>query len=113
MEVGPGRHIEYDQLEEAPKYRVHFWHLRPGWAPSLDSHILTGAADVKEAVNWAEANNSGRPWELFAQLEVFRSLDSDPEMWWIRLYGSSPLEPDSTSDPASTALSFERLKPTE
>ena len=112
MKVRPGSHIEYDQLEEEPKYRVHFWHLRPGLAPNLESHILTGA-DVKEAVGWAEANNSKRPWELFAQLEVLRSLDSDPESWWIRLYGTSPLGSDSSTDAASTTLSFERIKPSE
>jgi hypothetical protein len=109
MEVRAGRHIEYDQLEEQPTYRVHFWQLTPGWAPSLESHILTGATDVKEAVDWAEANTSGRPWELFAQLEIFRSLESDPESWWIRLFGSSPLKPDLPADPTSTALSFERI----
>ena len=113
MEVRAGRHIEYDQLDERPTYRVHFWHLKPGWAPSLDSHILTGAADVNEAIDWADTNSSGRPWELFAQLEVYRALGLDPEMWWVQLYGTSPLKPDVSPEPGSTALSFERITPPE
>jgi hypothetical protein len=113
MEVRPGRHIEYDQLEDEATYRVHFWHHTPGLAPNLESYILTGASDVKEAVDWAEMNSSERPWELFVQLEVFRSLGSDPETWWIRLYGTSPLTPDPATDLNSTALSFERITPSE
>ncbi len=113
MKVRAGRHIEYDQLEEKPTYRVHFWHIKSGWAPSLDSHILTGATDVREAVEWSESNSSGRPWELFALLEVFRSLGTDPESWWIQLCGTSPLKPDISPDPESTALSFERITSAE
>jgi hypothetical protein len=113
MDVRPGRHIEYDQLEEEPTYRVHFWHMKAGWAPSLDSHILAGANDVREAVEWAELNSAGRPWELFALLEVYRALGTDPENWWIQLCGTSPLKPDALRDPESTALSFERASPAE
>lgn len=113
MEVRLGRHIEYDQLEEEPTYRVHFWHIRPGWGPNLDARILTGATDVKEAVTWAESNSAGRPWELFALLDVHRALGLDPESWWIQLCGTSPLKPDVSRDSESTALSFRRITPSD
>jgi hypothetical protein len=93
MDVCLGRHIEFDQLVDQLVYRVHFWSVTAGSAPNLEAHVLRGATDVREVVDWAERNSFGRPWELFALIEVLRSLEADPEDWWVRLSGRSPLEP--------------------
>jgi hypothetical protein len=93
MDVYQGRHIEFDELVSNPVYRVHFWTIRAELGPSLDSFILEGAVDVQEAIDWATNNRENRPWELFARIDVHRSLSSEPEDWWIRLHGESPLVP--------------------
>ncbi|MEO8262323.1 MAG: hypothetical protein ABI566_07110 [Pseudolysinimonas sp.] len=113
MDVRAGRHIEYYELVEKPAYRVHFWHVATGLAANLDAHILTDAADVQEALDWAGANSEGRPWEMFALFERLPSLASNPESWWVRLHGTSPLVPDSPSKPQTNALSFEHTPPSD
>ncbi|MGE3448363.1 MAG: hypothetical protein AB7H92_12380 [Microbacteriaceae bacterium] len=93
MDLKPGGHIEYAELVDAPVYRVHFWSITPGYAPALDAFLAFGAADVREVLDWVDAAREGRPVEIFALTSVSRSLDQDPEEWWVRLLGESPLTP--------------------
>ena len=47
--------------EVEPRYRVYFWSADRGRS---DEFELTGVADVREALRWAESQAQGRDFEL-------------------------------------------------
>jgi hypothetical protein len=52
--------------EVAPKYRVYFWSADRGRSEEFE---LTGAADVREALSWAESQAQGRDFELLVVVD--------------------------------------------
>ena len=79
-------------------YRVHFWVLVNGWAPQLESWTLTGARGIEEVQTWIDQHYLGRPFELFAAVDVTTGDGFGREPLWIRLSGESPLEAEGSSE---------------
>jgi hypothetical protein len=52
--------------EVEPSYRVYFWSADRGRS---DEFELTGAADVREALSWAESQAQGRDFELLVVVD--------------------------------------------
>lgn len=50
---------------EAPIYRVYF----TDGGGATDEYRLTGATDVREALEWGTANAAGRSFQLFVETE--------------------------------------------
>lgn len=65
-----------------PTYRCYFWTV-PDSASS--EWRITGAADVHEAIAWAEAERGERTYELFIEY-----VESNERRGLIRLSGDDP-----------------------
>ena len=84
--------------EEATKYVVLFWqalgNLKPralniGVPYSSAAFELTGARDVTEALDWANANAQGRTFTLYAVDE--RDVESGGPRRVVQLFGVNPM----------------------
>lgn len=90
---------------ERPTYRLHFWSAGPnpsrgGVAWASDEWRLTDARDVREVLDWAEAQGKGRRIELLAEvrqqrLGVVRLLGIDPT--GVRIRGADVDEADKVA----------------
>ena len=49
-----------------PRYRVYFWSADRGRSEEFE---LTGAADVREALDWAESQAQGRDFQLLVVVD--------------------------------------------
>jgi len=77
---------DQDWAVDTPKYRVYFWSRLDGDSWKSDEWELD-AADVTEAICWAEDHSAGRDYVLYAVLPA-----QDGRVGLIRLNGSDPTE---------------------
>ncbi|WP_267784925.1 hypothetical protein [Paenarthrobacter ureafaciens] len=80
-----------------PVYRVHIWSISedPSVAPNLSAWRIKGAADVHEAIDWANNECGGRRYELFLEwIDHAQSKDRGwvPLVCVSRLAGRNPTE---------------------
>ena len=81
MDVSPVDPRDISMEWDADCYRVYFWAPDGG---SCEEYELTGVADVREVVAWAEGVAAGRVPEIFVR------HDQAPERGLIRLCGGRP-----------------------
>jgi len=87
-----------------PTYQVDFWERpKPGFAWNVDTWLLDGCKDVREAIGWAEANARGRRFQL---LVLFDAGEGSQQT--ILLLGDNPNDPDDRPREASAAWGFTR-----
>ncbi|MGA1838840.1 hypothetical protein VD659_18125 [Herbiconiux sp. 11R-BC] len=77
---------------DAPNYRVNFWQRSGEGAWVLDAFVLTEVRDVSEALEWAEVQANGRPFELFAEGrdEPVGAFGTPRTSGLVRLFGENP-----------------------
>ena len=64
---------------DSPRYRVHFYK-----GTTSDEYEIRGAEDVHTVVEWAENDNAGRPYVLYARVDqdglgLLRLAGRDPD----------------------------------
>ena len=86
MDIAPIDPRDQNWEDVSPRYRVYFFE-----GTASDEFEITGAPDVGAVLRWADADEAGRPYVLYAR------VDDGDDLGLLRLAGFDPTDVGSTS----------------